>query len=214
MLGLGVKVSVTGPRWWGEVLVLVLIVYFLSVNSKWTELSSLLVFFYTTYHQLIGSGEVQVLKRLFCFYVMVHSCVCRYVCVCVCAWEKKDINVIEYKLPVHDVLCLLPLSTLFLPCRYLWFHQQPSSVHVDQSSAVYQQRRSGTTSLSVCFILLSFTVLHSLMSDFFRGVSHCFGLLIYLQLILFGASAKISICNSSTVLNKVTAEIWERLKVS
>lgn len=54
-----------------------------------------------------------------------------------------------------------------LACRHLWFHQQSSSVLVDQSSAVYQQRSSGNVQmillLSSC---LSYCADYSRFLDF------------------------------------------------
>lgn len=65
-----------------------------------------------------------------------------------------------------------------LPRRYLRFHQQPSSVHVDQSSAVYQQRSSGTTQTSSSFVCFRSAVF--LFIVWFLTCIFCLGLLMYI----------------------------------
>lgn len=75
-------------------------------------------------------------------------------------YKIRDVYVVGYKLltlwfRVNVSMKLFAVSYLYVPYRHLWFHQQPPSVHVDQSSAVYQQRRSGQTSSSVGFSSVS-----------------------------------------------------------
>lgn len=55
-----------------------------------------------------------------------------------------------------------------LACRHLWFHQQSSSVLVDQSSAVYQQRSPGNVQMVLLLssFCLSYCADHSRFLDF------------------------------------------------
>ena len=78
-------------------------------------------------------------KRRLCVYVREYKLLP--------VWFKVDLSVIFF------VFFLSNLS-FSAPCRNLWFHQQPSSIHVDQSSAVYQQRCSGTTETSFTSLVI------------------------------------------------------------
>ena len=140
----------------------------------------------------------------------MSCCVCVCVCVCVVTelsagggWTSLIATVCLYtllkflqgggagvlsvcshkRLKTKDHVRAHELHLSLFSCRHLWFHQQPPSVHVDQSSAVYQQRCSGTTqtsllltsSSSVCFPwLVVFPTLVACHSDPVFGLETLF----------------------------------------